>query len=394
MAKGLVGGPFGSSLGKRDYVERGVPVIRGQNLSGGGFFSSEDFVFVAPEKADGELARNLALPGDVVFTQRGTLGQVGIVPGGQYDRYVISQSQMRMRVNEARADARYIYYCFRDPVMFARIRSRAIAAGVPHINLGILAELPVPDHPLQVQQAIAEVLGALDEKIALNERIRETALGLAGACYEATRISGESLLIGELAELFDGPHATPKKTETGPWFLSISSLKNGYLDLFESAHLSEEDFPRWTRRVQPQGGDVLFSYETRLGEAALMPSGIRGSLGRRMALLRSKSAAVSGSLLLHAYLSPIFQEEIKRRAVHGATVDRLPLKEMPGWRIPLPAQGERERLSAKLDALHASVTQTANENHTLADLRDTLLPQLLSGKLRVKDAVRTVEEVV
>ena len=74
-------------------------------------------------------------------------------------------------------------------------------------------------------------------------------------------------------------------------------------------------------------------------------------------------------------------------------MDRLPLKEMPGWRIPLPAQGERERLSAKLDALHASVTQTAKENRTLIDLRDTLLPQLLSGKLRVKDVVRTVEEV-
>ncbi|MGW0103524.1 hypothetical protein ACWDWR_36935, partial [Nocardia sp. NPDC003354] len=201
-------------------------------------------------------------------------------------------------------------------------------------------------------------------------------------------------IIGDLAELFDGPHATPEKTATGPWFLSISSLKNGYLDLSESAHLSEEDFPRWTRRVQPRAGDVLFSYETRLGDAALMPPGTRSSLGRRMALLRSKSAAVSGSLLLHAYLSPAFQDEIRRRTVHGATVDRLPLKEMPGWRIPLPAQGERERLSAKLDALHASVTQTANENRTLADLRDTLLPQLLSGKLRVKDAVRTVEEVV
>lgn len=244
------------------------------------------------------------------------------------------------------------------------------------------------------QDAIAEVLGALDDKIALNERIRETTLGLADACYEVARISDESEIIGDLAELFDGPHATPTKTATGPWFLSISSLKHGYLDLSESAHLSEEDFPRWTRRVQPQAGDVLFSYETRLGDAALMPPETHASLGRRMALLRSKTADVSGSLLLHAYLSPAFQGEIKRRTVHGATVDRLPLKEMPGWRILLPARGERERLSAKLDALHASVTQTANENRTLADLRDTLLAQLLSGKLRVKDVVRTVEEVV
>ena len=74
----------------------------------------------------------------------------------------------------------------------------------------------------------------------------------------------------------------PHKTDTGPWYLSISSLQNGRLVLDESAHLSEEDFVRWTRRITPQVGDVLFSYETRLGEAALMPDGVRGCLGRRM----------------------------------------------------------------------------------------------------------------
>lgn len=292
-------------------------------------------------------------------------------------------------------DPRFLLYVYLGPVFQQTIAERAVhGATVDRIPLAEFSRWPISVPGISEQRAIAEVLGALDDKIALNERMRETALTLAAACYESAGTSHEPELIGDLAELFDGPHATPQKTDTGPWFLSISGLKNGYLDLSESAHLSEEDFPRWTRRVQPQAGDVLFSYETRLGDAALMPPGIRGSLGRRMALLRSKSATVSGALLLHAYLSPAFQEEIKRRTVHGATVDRLPLKEMPGWRISLPALGERERLSAKLDAVHASVTQTANENRTLAELRDTLLPQLLSGKLRVKDAVRTVEEVV
>lgn len=250
----------------------------------------------------------------------------------------------------------------------------------------------IPERP--EQDAIAKVLEVLDDKIAVNERIRDNALRLASAHYEAKTMSSDLERIGDLAALFDGPHATPKKTESGPWFLSISSLKNGRLDLAESAHLSEDDFLRWTRRVQPQVGDVLFSYETRLGDAALMPPGIRSSLGRRMALLRSKSTSVSGALLLHAYLSPAFQEEIKRRTIHGATVDRLPLKEMPSWPIPLPTEGEREQLSAKLDMVHARMAQTANESRTLATLRDTLLPQLMSGKLRVRDAERIVEDAV
>ncbi|MGW4291319.1 restriction endonuclease subunit S [Streptomyces sp. NPDC004673] len=331
--------------------------------------------------------------GDVIVTRRGRVGDTAMVPPGL--RCAIGQNLVILRSNGVKIDQSYLRWSTRGPSWYAEVdRLINVGAVFESLNVRDISKLRVFVPPRPAQQAIAEILGALDDKIALNERIRETTLGLASACYDAVGTTGESELIGDVAELFDGPHATPQKTETGPWFLSISSLKDGYLDLTESAHLSEDDFPRWTRRVQPRAGDVLFSYETRLGYAALMPSGIRSSLGRRMALLRSKSATVSGSLLLHAYLSPAFQEEIKRRAVHGATVDRLPLKEMPGWRIPLPAQGERERLSAKLDALHASVTQGTDENHTLADLRDTLLPQLLSGKLRVKDAVRTVEEVV
>lgn len=113
-----------------------------------------------------------------------------------------------------------------------------------------------------------------------------------------------------------------------------------------------------------------------------------------MALLRSKSAHVSGALLLHAYLSSQFQEEIKRRTIHGATVDRLPLKEMPSWPILLPAEDERERLSAQLNLLHARLTQAMSENRALAALRDTLLPQLMSGKLQVRQAEKIVEDAV
>src|SRR6266480_3424541 len=95
--------------------------------------------------------------------------------------------------------------------------------------------------------------------------------------------------IGEVCEVFDGSHATPKKTTSGPVFLGISSLENGRINLSESEHLNEEDFGKWTRRVTPRAGDVVFSYETRLGEAALIPEGLRCCLGRRMALLRPRN---------------------------------------------------------------------------------------------------------
>ena len=157
--------------------------------------------------------------------------------------------------------------------------------------------------------------------------------------------------IGEIADVFDGPHATPKKVAQGPWFLSISSLRSGRLVLSESAHVTEEDFAKWTRRVTPQAGDVLFSYETRLGEAALMPEGIRACLGRRMGLLRPKRELVDPQFLLLSYLSPRFQETIKSRKIPGATVDRIPLTDLPSWPIHLPSMAIQRAIAEALGAL-------------------------------------------
>ena len=157
--------------------------------------------------------------------------------------------------------------------------------------------------------------------------------------------------VGNVAEIFDGPHATPTKTKIGPWFLSISSLKQGRLDLSESAHLSEGDFQTWTRRVTPREGDILFSYETRLGEAALMSPGIRACLGRRMGLLRPNEDRADPRFLLYAYLGPEFQQVIRERSIHGATVDRIPLVDLPDWPIRLPALPEQRAISGLLGAL-------------------------------------------
>ena len=195
--------------------------------------------------------------------------------------------------------------------------------------------------------------------------------------------------LGTIATVFDGPHATPDKTVAGPWFLSISSLQGGRLVLAESAHLGEQDFTRWTRRVTPTAGDVLFSYETRLGEAALMPVGVRACLGRRMALLRPRIDVVGSRTLLQAYLS-VVQETIRQRAVHGATVDRIPLTELSAWPIAVPERaGQLESLLGAIDDIAA---QRERENETLAALRETLLPKLMSGEIRVRDAEKVVEE--
>ncbi len=161
--------------------------------------------------------------------------------------------------------------------------------------------------------------------------------------------------IGSVAEIFDGPHATPFKTSHGPFFLSISSLENGRLDLSKSAHLSEDDFEKWTKRITPKKGDVLFSYETRLGEAALMPDGIKACLGRRMGLLRPRLDKVIPKYLLYAYLSPAFQQAIIANTITGATVDRISVSEIPSFPVRIPGLGEQKKVADLLGHIDSKI---------------------------------------
>jgi type I restriction enzyme S subunit len=168
----LVGGPFGSDLSGIHYVEFGVPVIRGTNLPFNQKFSSEDFVYVSEEKAN-KLSSNTAHAGDLIFTQRGTLGQVGIVPEAEFERYIISQSQMKLTIDISKADPLYVYYYFRTKECNYRIENLALSSGVPHINLGILKKFKIPYPPLPIQRKIASILSAYDELIENNtQRIK------------------------------------------------------------------------------------------------------------------------------------------------------------------------------------------------------------------------------
>ncbi|WP_072038666.1 restriction endonuclease subunit S [Plesiomonas shigelloides] len=178
--------------------------------------------------------------------------------------------------------------------------------------------------------------------------------------------------ISDIAVVFDGPHATPTKIDAGPYFLSISSLEKGMLDLSKSAHLSDEQFDKWTKRVTPQEGDVLFSYETRLGEAALMPAGIKACLGRRMGLLRPNREKVIPEYLLFAYLSPGFQQEIKKRTIHGATVDRIALKEFPDFNIRIPPLNEQKRVVDILNSINGKLAVNRQINQTLEQMAQAL----------------------
>ena len=171
--------------------------------------------------------------------------------------------------------------------------------------------------------------------------------------------------IGDVADIFDGPHATPKTIDSGPIFLGISALQNGRINLGETRHVSPEDFRIWTRRIKPQTADIVFSYETRLGEAAMIPADFECCLGRRMGLVRAKQNLLDPRFFLYFYLSPDFQEFIRSRTIPGATVDRIALREFPSFQIPLPSLGEQRAISSVLGALDDKIELNRQMNETL-----------------------------
>lgn len=373
-------------------VGPGPLLITPGNFSiGGGFKEGKPKYYLGPIPDEFRLK-----PGDLVVTmtdlskEGDTLGYPAIIPPNP--DYLHNQRIGLISIKSLREiDEVFLFYALRTLEYRDFVLAGATGSTVRHTSPSRISdyEILVPDY--RVQRSIAEALRALDDLISLNSRMAKACRELIKLNYRMAVASDvKSVQISEVAELYDGPHATPKKTELGPWFLSISSLKSGQLLLDESAHLSEDDFKQWTRRVTPQFGDVLFSYETRLGEAALMPPGIRACLGRRMALLRPRN--VGSRTLLQAFLSSSFQEAIKKYSVHGATVDRIPLAEFPSWRIELPAH-EPWKLEAALGPLDDLAQQRERENESLTQLRDTLLPKLMSGEIRVRDAEKVVEEV-
>jgi len=216
----IVGGPFGSDLVSKDYVDEGVPVIRGQNM--GSRLVSGNFAFVTQAKAN-TLAANMAHSGDLVFTQRGTLGQVSLVPNNPFERYLVSQSQMKLTVDRKSANPVFLYYVFSSAGQQQILRQSTIQTGVPHINLRILRSIPVQQPPLAEQEAIADALSDADALIESLEQLLAKKRQLKqGAMQELLtgkkRLPGfsgewEARELGDVAPLqrgFDLPHSRLK----------------------------------------------------------------------------------------------------------------------------------------------------------------------------------------
>lgn len=367
VEKGLIGGPFGSSLVSRDYARSGVPVIRGANMSHGRFVSG-DFVYVSQEKFEADLSRNSAQGGDLIYTQRGTLGQVALLPPGK-ELHVISQSQMRLRIDEAKADPLYVYYASTSPHFLWQIDNRAISTGVPHINLGILGDLEIPLPSIAEQRAIAATLGALDDKIESNRRAVTIAEQLGDALFAAA--ASESRLLSDVADITMG--SSPKGAD-------LNEDGDG-LPFYQGTRDFGVRFPSlrvWTTAPVRTAAksDTLMSVRAPVGE--LNRASADCCIGRGVAAIHSDTHP---STLYYAMRSSSSAwEKFQGEGTVFASVNKT---DVHGAEIRWVGDGALLELEDKLRAIDARIESLESETQRLTALRDALLPELLSGRMRV-----------
>jgi type I restriction enzyme, S subunit len=344
-------------------------------------------------------------PGDVVITTKGnSVGRVGQIPKGAPE-FVYSPHLSYWRpLDETRICAQYLYYWARDVEFNVQLRQLAFGTDMaPYFSLRDQLRLTISLPPISRQRAIAQMLGALDDKIVANEDVANVALELGDRLF--TRAAAKSgrvpTSVGELAERsaieFSDGYRT-KRIEHGQPGLRI--LRAG--DVRDSY-------------VYPAGDDyVSLDYSRQIGSKASIPGDIvlttKGTVGRVAVMAEPVERVVyspqvcyfrvkDDSQLDRGYLGAWFRSsDLQRQAAtlmyKSDMAPYISLRDIRSLIVPLPPIEEQRRIGEVQGNLLAAFDASRVENELLARTRDALLPLLMSGKVTVRSAEEILGGVV
>lgn len=340
-------------------------------MNNGRYLGMSDFVYVTESKMREDLSSNLAKPLDLVFTQRGTLGQVAIIPEeGISDRYVVSQSQMKLTVDPAKADRLFLYYYFASRETKERLGSYAASSGVPHINLGVLRNFEVPVPPISQQQQIASILSAYDDLIENNRRriqlLEQSARLLYKEWFVHLRFPGH-----EHVKIKDGvPEGWERKT-----IGTIAPLQYGKA-------LKEDDRIAGQYPVYGSSG-IVGSHVKALVKGPAIIVGRKGNVGSvywsaddfhpidTVYFIDAKHCSL---YLYYALLNVQFINTDV--AVPGLNRDYAHSRS-----VLVPQGSVQQLFDEQAGKIHEQIQVLTRYNRSLSKARDLLLPRLMSGEL-------------
>jgi type I restriction enzyme S subunit len=414
-------GPFGKALTPEEYTASGVPLLRGVNVNHGRFHD-DDFVFISEETA-ARFTKYESHPGDVLLVHKGTLGEIGLMPKARkFPKYIMGNSMLRVKCDPDVLLPEYLYYWLTSADGQHYLFSRVSQVGVPQIQtpLKTLREAALPVPPLPVQRRITAILGTLDEKIELNQRMNETLEATARTLFRSWFVDFDPVraraddtkpqgINGETAALFpDGFEDSPLGKVPKGWRVeSIGKL----VDVVGGSTPSTDEPSYWNgeynfatpKDLASLTSPVLLTTERTITAAGLerissglLPAGVvlmssRAPIGY-LAISEIPVAVNQGFIAMRCadampnyYVLQWARENMDEIIAHanGTTFLEISKTNFRPLKALVPAEPVLQAYSAAVTPLYRRIVSNLEESRTLAAMRDALLPKLLSGEVRV-----------
>lgn len=379
-------GPFGSQLHKEDYVETGTPIVTVEHL-GNRVFTEQNL----PRVSDSDKARLIKYTlstGDIVFSRVGSVDRCSYVDKS-HDGWMFSGRCLRVRPTEP-VDSLYLYYyfCLEETKQF--VRNIAVGATMPSINTKLLGEVEIALPDLNNQKRIAAVLSSLDDKIENNQKLNDNLYAQAKATTKQwiSKSTGdyELLPLSDIASINPDTYS-PKETWKYVNYLDTSSITEGCIAEIQHITPSSEKLPsRARRKIAPN--DIVFSTvrpnQRHYGIINEPLPNMLGSTG--FAVIRSKNPLVCNELIYLCLTENEFIEKMQQLAEQStSTFPSIKPSDLGVCEIPCPKDQSSTSFTETLKSLFALIAANQRENISLSEIRDALLPKLMSGEIDVSD---------
>jgi len=380
-------GPFGSNIKVSCFVDSGVPVLNGSNLEGFSL-SEKTFRYVTRKKAD-SLNKANAHRGDIVITHRGTLGQIVFIPqDSKYDRYVISQSQFRVRCND-KVLPEYLVYYFHTPIGQHKLLSNASQVGVPALARpsSTFQQIEVVLPELSIQKCVVEIISTIQKKIVNNQELNDNLEQQAQSYFQELFVDNADPewaigTISDLGTVVGG--STPSKakpeyyTESGIAWITPKDLsinKSKFVSHGEN-DITELGLKNSSAAIMPEG-TVLFSSRAPIGYIAIAAGEVTTNQGFKSVVPKPEI----GTPFVYFFLKntlPVIEGMASGstfKEVSGSTMKNVP--------AVIPDAETLAKFSDFCAPIFAQQRILEEQNQSLATLRDNLLPKLMSGEIDV-----------
>ncbi len=385
--RAIVSGPFGSNIGSRYFVSEGVPVIRGNNLTTDERkFIDDGFVFLTQIKAK-EFANCQAIKDDLVFTGVGTLGQVGIIPAGaEYPIYIISNKQLRVRLDTSVVLPMFAFHWFISPRIAMEIKQNNRGSAVPLITLSVLRNLPICIPSIPEQARIVEILDVADAAVCTTEKLIEAktryklnlAEQLLTECRRFPEFKGKKWREAKLGELF------LERVEINRPDLKLLSVSGteGIVDRdsLVKRDTSNEDKSKYLRVVP---GDIAYN-TMRMWQGVFGLSKLEGIVSPAYTVCIPDQ--IDGRFAAFLFKLPKTISLFYRHS-QGLVSDTLNCK-YPSFakiRVDLPSLPEQQKIADFLGLLDEEIALLKQERDALKRQKQGLMQKLLTGQVRLKE---------